>query len=88
MLIMDEPSNGLDAEAEFKLHTQLREYRTGRVSLIITHRLSAVREADKIVVLEEGRVVETGTHDELVLLAGIYSTIFHQQAAGYLAGPG
>ena len=83
LLILDEPSAGLDAEAEYQVHRRLREHRRGRTSLLITHRLSAIRAADTIVVLDDGTVVERGSHDELVGLGGHYAHLYGLQAAGY-----
>jgi len=87
LLILDEPSSGLDAEAEHAIHARLRSVRQGRASLLITHRLSAVREADTIVVLADGKVVEQGTHLELMAAKGAYCRLFSLQAAGYRDGP-
>ncbi|GAB2932563.1 ABC transporter ATP-binding protein [Micromonospora polyrhachis] len=83
LLILDEPSAGLDAEAEHDLHRRLRRLRQGRTSLLISHRLNAVREADVIVVLDGGRVVEQGGHDELMTVGGDYARLFDLQASGY-----
>lgn len=83
LLIMDEPSSGLDAEAEHELHVRLRGLRQGRTSALISHRLSTVRDADLIVVLENGVIVESGRHAELMALAGRYATMFRLQARGY-----
>ncbi|MEV4228959.1 ABC transporter ATP-binding protein [Streptomyces bobili] len=82
-LILDEPTAGLDAEAEYELHAQLREFRRGRTSLLISHRLGSVREADQIAVLSEGRVVEQGNHLTLMAHRGMYARLFAVQAAGY-----
>jgi ATP-binding cassette, subfamily B, bacterial len=88
LMILDEPSAGLDAEAEYEIHTTLRAHRTGRTSLLISHRLSAVRGADRIVVLDGGEPVEEGTHDELMTRDGLYARLFRTQAAGYASdGP-
>ncbi|MEU4834742.1 ABC transporter ATP-binding protein [Streptosporangium sp. NPDC023615] len=88
LVILDEPSAGLDARAEHDLHTDLRRHRSGRTSLLISHRLSAVREADLIVVLAGGRVVERGTHAELMAGEGEYARLFALQAEGYrIEGP-
>ncbi|MEU9509653.1 ABC transporter ATP-binding protein [Micromonospora sp. NPDC048170] len=83
LLILDEPSSGLDAEAEHDLHTRLRELRRGRTSLLISHRLNAVRDADSIVVLADGRIAECGRHDELLAAGGGYARLFTLQARGY-----
>ena len=83
LLILDEPSSGLDAEAEHEIHTGLRAHRRGRTSLLISHRLGTVREADRIAVLDEGAVVEAGSHDELLVEDGLYAHLYRIQARGY-----
>ncbi|MFC0531394.1 ABC transporter ATP-binding protein [Phytohabitans kaempferiae] len=85
LLILDEPSSGLDAEAEYEIHQTLRSYRQGRTSLLISHRLGAIRDADVLVVLDQGRVVERGTHAELMTTGGVYAMLFTMQAAAYQA---
>ncbi|MFF5208843.1 ABC transporter ATP-binding protein [Streptosporangium sp. NPDC000396] len=83
LLILDEPSSGLDAQAEYEMHRRLREHRTGRTSLLVSHRLGAIRDADLIVVLGDGRIVERGTHDDLMAAGEGYSRLFEMQARGY-----
>ncbi|HEX4721804.1 MAG TPA: ABC transporter ATP-binding protein [Pseudonocardiaceae bacterium] len=85
LLILDEPSSGMDAAAEYRVNRSLRAHRAGRTSLLISHRLSALRDADLIVVLDDGRVVERGTHDELTNAGGRYARLFAMQASGYVA---
>ncbi|MEV6520642.1 ABC transporter ATP-binding protein [Longispora sp. NPDC051575] len=83
LLILDEPNSGLDAVSEHQIHEILRRHRSGRTSLLVSHRLNTLREADRIVVLEAGRVIEEGTHPELVDAGGRYAELFALQAAGY-----
>jgi ATP-binding cassette subfamily B protein len=83
LLILDEPSSGLDAVAEHEVHTRLREHRTGRTSVLISHRLGSVRGADQIVVLDDGAIAERGTHEQLIAADGLYAKLFRLQAAGY-----
>jgi ATP-binding cassette subfamily B protein len=87
-VIMDEPTAALDARAESQLFEQIRHILDGRTVLFISHRFSTVRLADRIYVLHAGRVVEAGTHDELVDLDGRYAHLWRLQAAAYLStGP-
>jgi ATP-binding cassette subfamily B protein len=89
LLILDEPSSGLDAQAEAELHQALRAHRHGRTTLLISHRLGSLSDADNIVVLDQGRIVEQGDHERLMLLDGVYARLFRLQAAGYTdAGAG
>lgn len=85
-MILDEPSSDLDPEAEHDVHLRVRRYRTDRTSLLISHRLNAVREADAIAVLEDGAIVELGSHEELVAADGLYARMFRVQASGYQDG--
>ena len=83
LLILDEPSSGLDAEAEYEVHRRLRQHRDGATSLLISHRLGAVRDANRIVVLAGGVIVEHGSHRELLAAGGEYARLFEMQAHAY-----
>jgi ATP-binding cassette, subfamily B, bacterial len=87
LMILDEPSAGLDAEAEHEVHTRLRDIRSGRTSLVISHRLGTIRDADLIAVLVDGVVAEQGAHHELLDVDGAYARLFTLQASGYVGDP-
>lgn len=79
ILMLDEATSALDAESEAKVQAALSEFSASRTTLIIAHRLSTVRAADRIIVVEDGRVVETGTHDELMAAEGVYKKLVELQ---------
>jgi ATP-binding cassette subfamily B protein len=83
VLVLDEPTSSLDAASADRIIEPLRRLMAGRTTLVISHNLLTVREADQIVVLEHGRVAERGRHDELVSLGGIYASLWrlHGSAA-------
>ena len=81
VVILDEATAHLDSESEAAVQRALAEALAGRTALVIAHRLSTVRDADQIVVLDRGRVVEQGTHDELVAAGGLYAELYHTQFA-------
>ena len=86
VLVFDEPTAALDADAEFEVIETLRAHARDRITIIVSHRFSTVRMAEKIVVLEGGRVIEQGGHNELLDLGGVYARMFLRQARGYLEG--
>jgi len=83
ILILDEPTAALDARAEHELFSRITELTEGRIALYISHRFSTARMADRIFVLEDGRLIEQGTHEELMLREGPYADLFELQAASY-----
>jgi ATP-binding cassette subfamily B protein len=83
-LILDEPTAALDPRAEHELFSQMRALSKGRSALLVSHRFSSVRTADRIYVLHQGRVIESGTHAQLMALDGHYAELFRLQAAAYL----
>ena len=86
VLIFDEPTAALDANAEFEVIEALRKQAKGRITVLISHRFSTVRLADKIIVLEHGVISEAGSHEELLVQGGTYAQMFNLQARGYLEG--
>jgi ATP-binding cassette subfamily B protein len=87
LLVADEPTAALDAKAEAKVFTALqtaaRDHKGDRTTVLVTHRLANVRQADRIIVLEQGRITEDGTHDELMTHGGLYAELYSLQASAY-----
>lgn len=88
VLIFDEPTSALDADAEFEVIETLRAQARGRIAVVVSHRFSTVRLAERIIVLTAGHITERGTHEELMRLGGTYARMFTRQARGYLDGYG
>jgi ATP-binding cassette, subfamily B, bacterial len=83
LLILDEPTAALDARSEFEVFHRFTELTAGKMALFISHRFSTVRSADRILVLENGRIAEEGTHDQLARMGGRYAEMFEMQASSY-----
>jgi ATP-binding cassette subfamily B protein len=83
ILILDEPTAALDAMAEYEVFNRFAELTKGKIAVLISHRLSTVRMADRIVVLKDGEIHEEGTHHELIANGGRYASMFELQAASY-----
>ena len=83
VLILDEPSSALDADTEYEIFSRFREIVRGRTSILISHRFTNVSLADRIIVLDKGSVLETGTHDELMKKGGIYARMFMKQSSRF-----
>ena len=83
LLILDEPTAALDARAEYEVFVRFNQLMAGRMAVVISHRFSTVRMADRIVVLGDGKVIEEGTHEALVARNGLYAELFEMQAKGY-----
>lgn len=83
ILILDEPTSAIDAKAEFEIFQKVGELQKDKSVIIISHRFSTVRNADRILVLEGGKIVEEGSHKELMKMSGLYAELFELQAQGY-----
>jgi ATP-binding cassette subfamily B protein len=83
LLILDEPTAALDAKSELEVFERFAELTLGKMALLISHRFSTVRMADRIVVLEGGRLIEEGNHQQLMAAGGVYAGMFEMQAASY-----
>ncbi len=84
ILIMDEPTASMDAAAEAAMFEHFRRLTEGKITILISHRFSTVRRADRIIVIQHGEITEAGSHQELMALGGHYATLFSLQAEGYL----
>jgi ATP-binding cassette, subfamily B, bacterial len=83
LLVLDEPTSAIDAKAEYEIFQRLYDFSQGKSLIIISHRFSTVRNADKIYVIDEGQIIECGSHDDLIRLGGKYKDAFDTQARGY-----
>ena len=83
VLILDEPTSAIDAGAEYEIFNNLEKQYLNKTLIMVSHRFSTVRNANKIIVIDEGKKVEQGTHEELLALCGHYAKLFTIQAQGY-----
>lgn len=83
IMILDEPTSAIDAKAEYMIFNNIYQAHAGKTTLIVSHRFSTVRKADKIIVMENGRITEYGSHEELLEHGGLYKEMFEAQAEGY-----
>jgi len=83
VLVLDEPTSALDAAREYEIFQRFRELTEGKIAVLISHRFSTVRMADRIAVIENGTIGELGSHEELLALNGTYARLFNMQAEGY-----
>ncbi|MCD6505131.1 hypothetical protein J7M22_00770 [Candidatus Poribacteria bacterium] len=83
ILILDEPTSALDPMTEYEVFKRFRKLTEGKITILISHRFSTVRMADRIFVMERGRIIEQGTHEELLRLNGKYALMFNMQAEKY-----
>jgi len=83
VLILDEPTAALDARAEYEVFQRFAELTKGKSAVLISHRFSTARLADRILVLDQGTILEAGTHEELLAKNGRYAELFNLQAKGY-----
>jgi ATP-binding cassette subfamily B protein len=83
LLVLDEPTAALDARAEYEVFKRFSDLTRGKMAVLISHRFSTVRMADRILVLDDGHLVEDGSHERLVARGGRYAELFNLQAAGY-----
>ncbi len=84
ILILDEPTSAIDIESEAKIFENLDELYQNKTLILISHRFSTVRKADKIIVLKDGKIIEEGNHNSLMKKSGIYTRMFKKQAEGYI----
>jgi ATP-binding cassette subfamily B protein len=85
LLILDEATSALDGRTEAAIQATLRRVRTGRTTLVVAHRLSTIADADQILVIRRGRIVESGTHSELLAAGGEYASLWRRQTRGEAA---
>jgi len=83
LLILDEPTSALDARAEYEVFQRFAELTKGKSAVLISHRFSTVRMADRILVLDKGQLIEIGSHEKLLQQNGRYAELFQLQAKGY-----
>jgi ATP-binding cassette subfamily B protein len=83
VLVLDEPTAALDAEREYEIFQRFRELTNGKIAVLISHRFSTVRMADRIAVIEDGQIAELGSHEQLLARGGTYARLFEMQAEGY-----
>ncbi len=83
IIILDEPTSAIDAKAEYEIFNNIFARHDGKTALIVSHRFSTVRKADRVLVLEGGKIVEDGTHESLLKKKGLYAEMFNKQAEGY-----
>jgi ATP-binding cassette subfamily B protein len=83
ILVLDEPTASLDAQTEYEIFQRFRDLTVGKMAILISHRFSTVRMADRIVVIQQGRIAEIGSHNQLLKQQGIYAHLFSMQAEGY-----
>ncbi len=83
ILILDEPTSAIDAKAEYEIFERVQKLQKDKTVIIISHRFSTVRNADRILVLNNGQIIENGNHDELIRQDGVYAELFKIQAQGY-----